>query len=139
MSLHLVFSNKEHILKIFDKETHQILRAFEAHNEAIGEGYEHDGMCPLGDYELEAPLHIEPPEIPYDNWFIGLIDIHGLWTHANRAGIGIHGGGTGSPRPFDTAWQGAWIPTEGCIRVKNGDLQWLAENVKQGDTISVEE
>lgn len=136
---HLVFSNRQHSLKVYIKETHQLIRDFQAHNEAIGDGYGHDGMCPLGDYELGTPESVDPPEVPYNNWFIPLIDVNGLWNEAGRAGIGIHGGGTGSPHPFDPIWQGEWIPTEGCIRVRNGDQQWLAENVKQGDTISIEE
>jgi lipoprotein-anchoring transpeptidase ErfK/SrfK len=45
-----------------------------------------------------------------------------------RAGIGIHGGGSGLPAPF-AARQG-WAKTHGCVRVQNEDLTKLVKIVK---------
>lgn len=57
----------------------------------------------------------------YGRKCIDLIDLEGQETGNNRGGISIHGGGTGLPDPW--APYQMLLPTLGCIRTHNHDLE----------------
>lgn len=64
-------------------------------------------------------------KLSYGWYSFDLIDLEGQERNNGRAGIMIHGGGTA------LGWPGAWaphqrlLPTLGCIRMQNSDLQSL--------------
>lgn len=72
---------------------------------------------------------------------IDMVDLEGNEDGSGRAGIMVHGGGSGC------GWPGAWepkqhlIPTLGCVRLYNSRVEELAKLVKrisaQGNTVYV--
>lgn len=61
--------------------------------------------------------------LPYGWFTLDLVELEGQERRYGRAGIAIHGGGSG------LGWPGCWqprqklLPTHGCIRVHNADLR----------------
>lgn len=72
---------------------------------------------------------VYPTDGPYENNHkaFGPNDI--LRTDDYRRGRWLHGGGTGLPNP-DAPRQG-WMPTYGCTRLQNEDIQDLVDRVRQ--------
>jgi hypothetical protein len=95
-------------------------------NEGIGNADQYGHYCkvPPGiDYVLGAPQFCGPNSdhgAGYGWWFTPINDnAAGTLAEYGRAGLGLHGGGSGSPAPF-SAYQG-WYDTLGCIRLQNAD------------------
>src|SRR5712691_463173 len=121
--LHLIFTAREETLALYSASGTLLLR-HEARNKTVRDGqYGHDGNCPPGDFALLPPRHENTPA--FGKWFVPIIDAapHGPMARYGRAGIGIHGGGSGLHDPF-APWQG-WVVTEGCIRCLNADLEQI--------------
>lgn len=64
----------------------------------------------------------EPGQVwnAYGRWFIDLVEQEQQEARVSRAGIGWHGGGTAAPDPL--APKQLLVPTLGCIRSHNEDL-----------------
>jgi hypothetical protein len=117
LDLHCVFNDETNRLSVWNAD-HQEILAVECRNRAAGgEGFGHNARCPRGDYGLGAPVPTR--DVPFGWWFIPL---EGEEAHG-RAGIGIHGGGSGLRDSF--ADRQGWISTHGCLRTQNSDLDVL--------------
>lgn len=126
--LHAIFDDTTNRLKLFDA-TGRLVFACEARNDAVaGPGFGHNGDCPRGEFVLAPPRPKGTPA--FGAWIVPILDPEagGPMDRYGRAGIGIHGGGSGLPAPF-AARQG-WVKTHGCIRVQNEDLTKLVKSVK---------
>lgn len=133
--LHLVFNRASDELKAFALDG-SLAWSAPCRNNTVEPGFGHWGACPPGEYVLERPQALAPPEVPFGAWFIALDDPHGIWfAHDDRAGIGIHGGGSGLPDPF--APQQGWQITEGCFRLQNADLAALVGILEGGERFTV--
>lgn len=99
--------------------------ACEARNRTVRPGqFFHFGPCPRGTFRLGRPVKTRLPA--FGRWFVPVLDLapgRGPMARFRRAGIGIHGGGSGLLAPF--AWLQGWRSTHGCIRLQNGDLERL--------------
>lgn len=66
---------------------------------------------------------IQPDLMPYGWYTLDLVELEAQERRHGRAGIAIHGGGSG------LGWPGCWqphqalLPTWGCVRVHNADLR----------------
>ncbi|AEC53058.1 hypothetical protein SCRM01_112c [Synechococcus phage S-CRM01] len=75
------------------------------------------------DYEIDPSNKFSSDRRAYGWYSFDLEDLEGQESRIGRAGIMIHGGGTGA------GWPGAWVPqqlllpTHGCIRMHNIDLR----------------
>jgi hypothetical protein len=118
--MHVEVSRSGQKLKIFQDDGSEIFSC-ETRNATVNSGEGQYGQCPLGDYLLGSPESIQPPEVPFGFAFTPILDINGLWNLHHRAGLGVHGGGSGLPDPF--APQQGWVETEGCWRLQNVDNQ----------------
>lgn len=85
------------------------------------------------DYETDPKPNFSSDRRSYGWYSFDLEDLEGQESRIGRAGIMIHGGGTGA------GWPGAWapnqllLPTHGCIRMHNIDLRdKLLPLTKQG-------
>lgn len=81
-----------------------------------------NGDTPPGLYRV-GQIYDTQGEAAYGQWCLDLEDLENQETGHGRAGISLHGGGTGLPDPF-APYQG-WLPTHGCIRLQNADLTCL--------------
>lgn len=86
------------------------------------------------DYEIDPKPTFSSDRRSYGWYSFDLVDLEGQERRNGRAGIMIHGGGTGA------GWPGAWaptqllLPTHGCIRMHNIDLRdKLLPLTKTGD------
>jgi len=84
------------------------------------------GDTPPGIYEIGLITKTnksEPLSIwhSYGRWFADLVELENQEASRGRAGVGVHGGGTGLKEPL-AAEQG-WKPTLGCVRLQNRDLE----------------
>jgi len=132
---HIIFSGPNQTLKVYDMRSHDLVWSCVARNDTVASGFGHYGACPPGDYQLGAPQPLSPPEVPYGFFYTPLLDVNGLWAAWGRAGIGVHGGGSGLPDPF--ADQQGWMMTEGCIRLQNDDNAHFIRICAAGDLFSV--
>jgi L,D-transpeptidase catalytic domain len=57
----------------------------------------------------------------FGEYFIDMVGLEQNEEKFNRAGCGIHGGGSGLPDPLAPYQE--LVPTHGCIRVRNKDLE----------------
>jgi hypothetical protein len=115
---------------------------------ARGQGGDYDWLSngsdtPPGTYKIGTIYkdYVEGQGIPpyrrelmqYGWYSFDLIDLEGQETGIGRAGIMIHGGGSGN------GWPGAWesrqqlLPTLGCVRVHNQDLKKILSLTKLGE------
>ena len=85
-----------------------------------GPEFGHNGRCPRGEFVLGDPIAKDEPA--FGPFFIPIEDApgHSAMADHGRAGIGLHGGGSGLDHP-EAPFQG-WVPTHGCLRVQNGAL-----------------
>lgn len=94
----------------------------EARNSTVRPGqFFRFGPCPRGTFRLGKP--VRSGLIPFGPWFIPVLDVkagHGPMARFRRAGIGIHGGGSGLAKPL--ALLQGWRNTHGCIRIQNESL-----------------
>ena len=109
----------------------QVFFVCEARNDTVRpKQYGKWGHCPPGWYRVNAPV-MTPGSVKFGPAFLGLFDTIGPETAGmkrwKRAGIGIHGGGTGLPSPL--ASRQGWRSTLGCIRMQNADLSSLVSLV----------
>jgi hypothetical protein len=126
--LHIVFNDTTNRLKLFDAKG-KLVFACEARNDAVaGPGFGHNGDCPRGEFVLGPPR--KKGTAAFGAWFIPILDggAGGPMQKYGRAGIGIHGGGSGLKDPF--APEQGWVKTHGCVRVQNRELAMLTEKVK---------
>lgn len=95
------------------------------------------GDTPPGRYRI-GDIHVIPDDDPQVNsfgpYFLDLIELEGQERKHGRAGVGIHGGGSGSPNP-QAPFQG-WVMTHGCVRTQNEHLLRVVNTIlwarKQG-------
>lgn len=123
--LHAVFHDTTNRLKLFDASGRLVFTC-EARNDAVaGPGFGHNGDCPRGEFILGPPRKKGTPA--FGAWFIPVLDAAtgGPMAHYGRAGIGIHGGGSGLNDPF-APLQG-WVKTHGCLRTQNQDCARLVK------------
>lgn len=126
--LHVVVDATNEHLKVFNPEGVLQWTAEARCFGSNGPGWDRkDGDTPPGEYEI-GPVDPIPESDPerdaYGPYFLTLLDIHGDEAKYHRAGVGIHGGGTGLPGAFTAPHQG-WEVTHGCIRLQNSDLRKL--------------
>jgi len=125
---HIVVSHAKRTAKAFNA-----LGILKWNIPALTEGVADDvdlvgGDTPLGLYRLGQITQTQPDEPrgikdAYGPWFIDLVEMENQEASRGRAGVGLHGGGTGLLNPH--ADRQPLIPTHGCIRVHNGDLKSL--------------
>jgi L,D-transpeptidase catalytic domain len=132
---HFVINVPSKMLKAYNTDGAMIFSCQARNDTVAGATYYHFGMCPPGEYTLDAPMPLEPPEVPFGAFFIPVNDVHSLWIRYDRSGIGIHGGGSGLADSF--APQQGWQITEGCFRLQNEDLAALVKLVVPGDRLTV--
>ena len=80
---------------------------------------EPNGDTPPGLYRC-GTIYDTPGEVPYGPFCVDLEDLENQETGNGRAGISLHGGGSGCPDPF--ADYQPLLPTHGCVRVHNAHL-----------------
>jgi hypothetical protein len=113
----------------------QVFLVAEARNDTVRPGqYGKWGHCPPGWYRL-GPVVNTGRSVKFGPHFVGLFDTTGStgagtrhvggMKRYGRAGIGIHGGGTGLKSPLAPS-QG-WLRTLGCVRMQNSRLETLVE------------
>src|SRR5262249_46177606 len=123
--IHFVFNARTHLLKCFDSagRCHWMI---EAHGEGTnGPGYDVvGGDTPPGLYRCSPPEAIPSDDAEagaYGPYFVNLLEMEKQESSRGRAGVGVHGGGSGLPNPYFSKHQG-WVYTHGCIRLQNEDL-----------------
>lgn len=90
------------------------------------------GDTPPGLYKCDTPddvLETEGDSSAFGPWFVPLIEMENQLTSRGRAGVGVHGGGSGLKDPFRALKQG-WVVTHGCIRLQNEDLTRFVTTVR---------
>lgn len=149
MQGHLVFNGASRLLKLFIKDAEAVgkpdglLHTVECHDVGVGDAYlnagadvyGHNCKCPPGDYGVGVPepcatrnsdgsvTQHNDDDPAYGCWFIPLVDTNGNEAAHGRAGIGIHGGGSAAPDPF--ALDQPLLPTLGCLRCHNRDIEQI--------------
>ncbi len=120
--LHAVIDAKAERLKVYAPGGQEVCDC-ECRNRTVNPGESHWGHCPPGDFKLGVP--VKKSTVPFGPFFIPVLDYLGQDTMQDfgRAGIGIHGGGSGLAHPF--APRQGWQITEGCFRLQNEDLEHL--------------
>lgn len=94
---------------------------------SVWRDYERLGVSPAPQWDL----------LPYGWFTLDLEELESQERRWGRAGVAIHGGGSG------LGWPGCWqakqelLPTHGCIRVHNGDLRDLIVPLLKTGTIFV--
>ena len=124
--IHVIYYDEYHYCKVYNTRGTEVFK-FDMRNDAVGQGIGHDGKCPFGDYQLGTPRKEDKSE--FGPFFIPVrdIDANGQLHRHKRAGIGIHGGGSGLVNSF--APRQGWVKTDGCFRMQNEDLIELADYV----------
>lgn len=97
-----------------------------------GPGYEvQNGDTPPGLYECGLVTWTKKTE-PQSIWnsfgevFVDLEELQDQEASRGRAGVGLHGGGSGLANP--TAPRQGWYKTHGCVRFQNEDIVKLVKN-----------
>lgn len=132
--LSLEVNAKLDIMKVFTEAgllTHYVAHCYGS----AGPGWRvPDGDTPPGLYRIVQvdPIPITDPERDaFGPYFIALSSSTEE-ASVGRAGVGIHGGGTGLPGAYTAQKQG-WEVTNGCVRLQNGDLLHLVELIRQAE------
>lgn len=131
--LHLMIDADHKTLKVYSG-IGTLFATYEAHCYGTnGPGWHvTGGDTPPGDYRIRSVESIPSTDFQRDAfgpYFMALDDISGNETNAGRAGVGIHGGGTGLPGAYTAKRQG-WEVTHGCVRLQNEDLRALVKYVQ---------
>lgn len=139
---HIVFNGLSRRMKLYYKANKdavpELRHEIEAHDVGVYDGllpdaYGKNSKCPPGTYLVGSPQacavrqrdgsvrEMNDDDKAYGCFFTPLSDetANGPMEQHGRAGIGIHGGGSGSPTPF--APHQGWYATLGCIRLQNAD------------------
>lgn len=108
--------------------TGKLLLRVECRTKAVRTGWSRHGECPPGVYRLGTPRRTRAAR--FGDWFLPLYDTPGsqAFRRHKRAGIGLHGGGSGLRKPF--APRQGWVPTRGCLRLQNADLARLLRVIR---------
>lgn len=126
--IHFVVSKEGRSLKLFEadgKSTWRCeARCFGQHSNWKAT----NGDTPPGLYVV-GTIYDTQGEEPYGSHCLDLEDLEGQETGNGRAGISLHGGGSGLPDPF-APYQG-WVNTHGCIRVQNVHLEKIVAMVRK--------
>jgi RHS repeat-associated protein len=109
----------------FDPDTNTIsfipesgsVDSFPARNEVVGEGHDPLPRGYHGEVGYAGPIERDPR---FGEWYIDTGDARGR---------DIHGGGTGLPDEY-APYQG-WVPTWGCIRMQNQDIEDLVRIIQE--------
>lgn len=119
--VHMVVSREAETLKAFNHRGEVLFkipaRAWGQHRD----WHSPNGDTPPGVYYV-GTIYDTPGERPYGRYCLDLVDLTGNEDGNGRAGISLHGGGSGLPNPF-APYQG-WVNTHGCVRVQNADLEY---------------
>lgn len=126
--LHFVVSKDSQFLKLFDSTGKKTwgceARCWGQH----GDWQSTNGDTPPGLYEVGV-IYDTTGQRAYGRWCVDLIDLQNQETGNGRAGISLHGGGSGLPSPF--APKQGWVNTHGCIRVQNAELEQIVSMLKR--------
>lgn len=90
------------------------------------------GDTPPGPYLIGEIHHIHPDDKQANAFGPVFMDLEELLEQErkyHRAGVGVHGGGSGLADPWHAARQG-WKVTNGCIRMQNEDVLRVLETVQ---------
>lgn len=90
------------------------------------------GDTPPGPYRAGSLHEIpesDPQSAAFGPFFLDLEELNGQEMRYGRAGIGMHGGGSGLADPWHAARQG-WQVTHGCLRLQNEDLMRVMDSIK---------
>ena len=134
---HLIFRARSHQLICFDGGGARRW-TLDAHGKGVGGSYGNpSGDTPPGLYECERVQRTLASEgdsvwAAYGPWYVWLHELEDQESKRGRAGIGMHGGGSGSPTPL--APKQGWYPTLGCIRLQNEDLPRLVSTIRFSHT-----
>jgi len=126
--IHIMISHAQKVAQAYDHTGVKVFR-IDALTHGVGGGVDaHAGDTPAGDYRATGLVQTTDADTSatwaaYGPWFVALDDLEGQERSRSRAGIGMHGGGTGLPDP--QANRQDLIPTCGCIRIHNHDLATL--------------
>lgn len=122
--VHFVFNGPTGKLKCFDSKG-KPLWTVEARNDTTKADdktmfFGHEGHCPPGDFILGSPIAVIHERDTYGSYVIPIEDI-------------IHGDGPMHEyrRQLLRIHAGHWRMTEGCIRVKEKDLQKIVDTVNR--------
>ena len=93
----------------------------------------HDGDTPFGVYKLAGtaggtPEYQLQPGFGTGKLYLDDYDMYGEVFDANRKLIRLHGGGSGLANPY--ALNQPLLPTRGCVRMKNRDVNDLIQRLK---------
>lgn len=136
LDLHIIVNGASQSLMTYQRDGQGIFRCparcYGQHNN----WRQPNGDTPPGLYRV-GQLYDTQGEAAYGQWCLDLEDLQGQETDNGRAGISLHGGGSGLADPF-APYQG-WQSTHGCIRLQNADLAKLVELIQrtkhQGGTV----
>lgn len=122
---HLVVSDRTEDVKAFDSTGKLLWKAPALARGVNGSDWRYQGAdTPPGIYKLGVVYRdFETGNLdPAYGWYtFDMIDLEGQETGIGRAGICLHGGGSGCPDPF--ADYQPLLPTFGCVRMHNADLR----------------
>lgn len=125
---HLVISHARRTMKAFD-HTGRLLWTAPALTEGVNDDVDlPGGDTPMGLYKC-GKITVTSAHEPKRTWdsyghlFIDLVELENQEASRGRAGVGIHGGGTGLEDPL--AGMQPLLATLGCVRVHNRDLRAL--------------
>lgn len=120
--LHAEFNAAAERLQVYAANGKKVFDC-EARNRTVNPGEGHFGHLPPGEFKLGRP--VAKGTVPFGKYFVPIEDYQGQDTMQDfgRAGIGIHGGGSGLTDSFSP--QQGWQITEGCVRLQNEDLEGL--------------
>jgi hypothetical protein len=129
---HFVFNAGGHHLKCHDAKGNLRWQVRAIGYGTVGDYTKVGGNTPPGLYCCGVPEAISPDDKEKDSygpWFVDLQEQEEQESKHGRAGIGVHGGGSGLPNPYTDTRQG-WVKTLGCIRLQNEDLRRFVGSVQ---------
>lgn len=130
--LHIVISGTAKRCVIWNKAGERLFQCEARTDGWEGPGYDvHNGDTPPGLYECGVPIFTQKSE-PDRTWFaygpvfVDLVELQDQERSRGRAGVGLHGGGSGLPDPL--APKQGWYKTHGCVRFQNHDIMHIVKN-----------
>lgn len=130
--LHIVISGTTHKCTVWNKQGSPLFVCEARCDGWEGPGYDiQNGDTPPGLYEaglVTWTQKAEPNKIwyAYGPVFVDLEELMDQERSRGRAGVGMHGGGSGLPDPL--ANRQGWYKTHGCVRFQNQDIVHLTKN-----------
>lgn len=135
------FDRSQRAMIVYDDDN-KFMKSWECHDDFVpgdnDNGEPHESL-PNGEYNCYVNLPVDMPPCPHtmDNIPYGTAFIY----TGDPRGRGIHGGGSGLSDPFAPrqADDEGWVPTYGCLRMNNEDVEELANMViDNGNTMPLE-